>query len=233
MATLWTKALFDLAYDFNAEPDGHPNTRAEIRLHYNRYVLFPEMLRRAQYFIAQFSLTPASRVLIVGAGFGWTAEALTSLGVPCIGTDISAYIQNNKTVSEDVEIRDAIAAVGLDPMSSVGLAHFSRLRGDGIRTRANVMAEDHATNASRNRVKNALGGITLCITEDLVTSLTDSECATARGFIEKFGVPMCHLITEFANPNPPFGFNSKSLETWKATFPADTVVADGYTYRSL
>ena len=233
MAAQWDKALFDRAYSFNAEPDGHPNTRGEIRLHYNRYVLFPEILRRAQYFIQQFGLTPASRVLVVGAGFGWTAEALVSLGIPAIGTDTSTYIQNNKAVSEDVEIRDAIAAVGLDPMSAAGLSHFNRLRGDGIRTRANVMAEDHATNASRNRVKNALGGITLCITEDLVTSLTDSECATARAFLEKFGVPMCHFVTEFANPNPPFNFNSKSLEAWKATFPADSVVADGYSYRSL
>lgn len=236
MAVTWDKTLFDAAYSFNAEPDGHPNTRPPIMLHYDRYVLFPEMLRRAQFFIQQFGLTSASQVLVVGCGFGWTVEALNSLGIPAIGTDIGAYIQGNKSLTEDSDIDAAVRAVGLDPTSGEGLVHFNRLRGGGVRTTASILNEDSSTTPSRNRVKNAFtSGITLIITEDIVTSLTDSECAVLQSNIVKYGatIPICHFLTEFANPNPPFNFNSHSLAEWKALFPTATIIADGYVYRVL
>lgn len=195
MAVVWTKALFDLAYDFGAEPDGHPNTREEIRLHYERAALWPDMVRRAGFFAQHFGLTSTSRVLLVGAGFGWTVEALGNLGVRAIGTDTSPYVQANKE--------------------------------------ADVMNEDSMTNASRNRVKSALGGVTLVITEDVMTSLNDAECLALRAQLAKFNAPLCHFVTEFANPSPPFNFNSKSLADWKTLFPVDTIIADGYKYRSL
>jgi hypothetical protein len=235
VAVTWDKALFDLAYSENAEPDGHPNTRPEIRLHYHRYIMYPQALRRAQFFVQQFGLTSASHVLIVGCGFGWTVEALIGMGIDAVGTDVSAYIQGNKALAEDTDISAEIAKVGLSASSGEGLGHFNRLRGDGVRTRANVLNESSNNNASRNRVKSAFvnGTITLAISEDIVTSLTDAECAQLRTFISNYNVPICHFVTEFANPNPPFSFNSKSLAEWKAMFPNDTIVADGGIYRVL
>lgn len=236
MATNWTKELYDLAYSSDAEPDGHPNTRPGIRLHYNRYVLYPEMVRRAQAFIDLLGLTLSDRILLVGCGFGWTAEALAGMGYTVIGTDVSSYIQGNKNLSEDTDISNAISAVGLSPTNGEGLVHFNRLRGDGVRTRGNVLNEDSASNPSRNRVKNALGSDpTIAITEDLVTSLTDAECATLQTNILRYaaGLRVCHFVTEFANPNPPFNFNSKSMAEWKALFPTATIIADGYIYRVL
>ena len=234
MATTWDKSLFDLAYEFNAEPMGHPNTRPGIRLHYNRYVMFPEMLKRARFFIEHFNLTVADRVLIVGCGFGWTVEALQSLGIETIGTDVSDYIFDTKDQSEDADIADAIAAVGLNPTEGEGLVHFNRLR-SAQRTSGTVLKEDSASNRSRNVVKRALSSDpTLIITEDLVTSLSDAECAQVQGFIENYAPPrICHFVTEFANPDAPFFFNSKSLAEWKAIFPTSTIIADGYVYRVL
>ena len=234
MAVQWTKELYDLAYRLDAEPDGHPNTREGITLHYNRYVLYPEMVRRAQAFISILGLTTADRILLVGCGFGWTAEALTGMGYTVIGTDISPFIQGNKSLSEDEDISAAISAVGLDPTQGNGLTHFHRLRGDGVRTRANVLNEDSSSNSSRNRVRNALGSNpTIAITEDIVTSLTDSECAALQTNILRYaaGLRVCHFVTELANPNPPFNFNSKTLAEWKAVFPTATIIADGYVYR--
>lgn len=233
MAVAWTKELFEAAYDLSAEPDGHPNTRPEIRLHYHRYVMYPEAVRRAQFFKDHFGLTAQSSVLVVGCGFGWTAEALNGMGVPTIGTDTSAYIQTNKALAEDADIIAEIAKTGLSSTAGEGLGHFNRLRGDGVRTRANVMNEDHGSAASRNRVKRAFasGAVTLAISEDVVTSLTDAECAQLRTALANYSVPICHFVTELANPNPPFGFNSKTLAQWKAMFPSDTVVADGLPYR--
>lgn len=234
MAVTWDKSLFDLAYVFDAEPDGHPNTRPAITLHYNRYVLYPEMLRRARFFIQQFNLTASSKVLVIGCGFGWTVEALNALGIPAIGTDVSSYIQGNKALSEDADIDTAVRLAGLDPTNGEGLSHFNRLRAGGVRTNASVLNEDSGSASSRNRVKSALNSDpTLIITEDIVTSLTDAECASLQTAIVKYGVaiPICHFLTEFANPNAPFFFNSKSLADWKLIFPTATVVADGYVYR--
>ena len=235
MAVSWTKELYDLAYESNAEPDGHPNNRPGIRLHYNRYVMYPEMLRRAQQLVQILGLTLADRILIVGCGFGWTAEALAGMGYTVVGTDVSSYIQNNKTLSEDTEISDAITAVGLSPSSGEGLLHFNRLKGDGQRTKVPILNEDSMSNASRNRVKRALGDATVAITEDLVTSLSDAECAQLQNAIEQYanGIRVVHFLTEFANPNAPFFFNSKSLEDWKLIFPTSTVIADGYIFRVL
>lgn len=234
MAIVWDKALFDLAYDMSAEPNGHPNTRPEIRLHYHRYVLYPEALRRAQFFVQHFGLTAATNVLIVGCGFGWTVEALVGMGIPAIGTDISAYIQNNKGLTEDTDISAEVSKVSLSSASGDGLLHFNRLRGDGVRTRATVANEDSSTNASRGRVRRLFANntINLCITEDIVTSMTDAEILTVRGQLAQYAVPMAHFLTEFANPDPPFNMNSKSLESWKLLLPNDTVIADG-TYRVL
>jgi SAM-dependent methyltransferase len=203
-------------------------------LHYNRYVLYPEMLRRAQKLIEILGLTLADRILIVGCGFGWTAEALAGMGYTVVGTDVSAYIQGNKTLSEDSDINTAITAVGLSPTSGEGLSHFNRLKGDGTRTRASVLNEDSSTASSRNRVKNILGTPTIAITEDLVTSLTDAECAVLQTNIVKYSGTMrvCHFVTEFANSAPPFNFNSKSLEDWKLLFPTAILIADG-TFRVL
>lgn len=233
MATTWDKALYDLAYEFNAEPDGHPNTRPAIRLNYHRYVLYPEMLRRAKFFVSQFGLTSSSRVLIVGCGFGWTAEALNALGIPAVGTDVSSYIIGSKDLPEDEDIDTAIRLVGLNPVSGEGLSHFNRLRGSGIRTAGTVLDEGLDSNASRNRVGRELGAASLIITEDIVTSLSDSEAATLQSHIVKISAPVCHFVTEFANPNPPFNFNSKSIDEWKALFPTSTIIADGYVYRVL
>lgn len=235
MAVTWTKELYDLAYDESAEPDGHPNTREEIRLHYNRYIMYPQMVLRAQKFISILGLTTADRLLIIGAGFGWTVEAFAGMGYSVVGTDVSAYIQNNKGLSEDDDISAAITAVGLNPSSGEGLLHFNRLKGDGTRTRGNVLNEDSSSNPSRNRVKAALGSDpTVIITEDLVTSLTDAECATLQNAIERYanGVRVVHFLTEFANPNPPFSFNSKSIDDWKLLFPTSTIITDG-TFKVL
>lgn len=233
---VWDKAMFDLAYSSSAEPEGHPNTRPGIVLHYNRYSMLPELQRRADFFISHLGLTTSDRILIVGAGFGWTVEILQERGYNAVGTDISDYIFSSKDTPEDDEIAAAISAVGLDPTQGEGLLHFQRLGGGaGPRCKTTkLLREDSASNPSRNRVKTALGGFpTVAITEDVVTSLTDAECASLHTAIQRYDntTRVVHFLTELANPNPPFLFNSKTLQQWKAVFPTSTIIADGYTYR--
>lgn len=236
MAIVWNKELYDLAYSKVVEPNGfNPQARGPIRLHYHRCVWYPEAVRRATFFKNHFNLSSSTAVLIIGCGFGWTVEALNELGVPAIGTETSAYVQGQKGANEDAELVEAIERVGLLSAAGEGKILLSNFRGDGVRTRANILNEDSSSNASRNRVRSALssGTLSLCITEDVVTSLTDSECATLRSQANSYSVPIAHFLTENANTSAPFFFNSKSLTGWKALFPSDTVIADGAPYRVL
>jgi hypothetical protein len=232
MAIVWDKALFDLAYESNAEPDGHPNTRPAIRLHYNRYVIFPGLVRRVQQLIEILGLTESDRILLIGAGFGWTAEVFNGMGYTAAGTDTSPYIQSAKDTTEDSEVDAALRATGLDPGSN-GMTHYNRLRNGGTRARATVLDEDSMSRQSRGRVTRALWEPTIVITEDLVTSLTDTEAVALHAELVQYGARVVHFLTENANPNPPFEFNSKSLAGWKLIFPSSTVIANGYTLRVL
>ena len=233
MATTWDKALFDAAYSLLGEPNGHPNTRTGIRLHYCRAAMYPIIQRRAQQLIEVLGLTTTDRILLVACGFGWTVEVLAGLGYTVVGTDTSAYIHSSKTTSEDTDIRAAITDAGLDPTTGEGLTHLNRLKGDGVRTRATILNEDNATTSSRNRVRSALGRApTVIITENLMSCLTDAEGLVLHTNLSGYSasVRIVHLLTEFANTAPPFNFNSKSIDDWKLLFPTATIVADGYTF---
>lgn len=229
MAVVWDKALYDLAYVVDAEPEGHPNTREGIKLHYNRGVMFQTMLLRAQMFVEHLALTQADRIIVVGCGFGWTVEALQGMGLTVVGCDISGYIQGNKSTDDHDEVDAAVRSVGLDPTTGEGLEKATRLK-RGVRATTVVLNENSSSNASRNRVKTALGSDpTIIITEEVVTSLTDTECVALQTNLDRYapGVRVCHFLTELANPNPPFNLNSKTAEAWKAIFPTATIIAVG------
>ena len=76
------KTTWDEAYYKGAEGDtGHPSTRPEVKLHYVRYVQYLWAANRAQGIANALGWTPpGSTIAIVGAGYGWTVEALEQMG---------------------------------------------------------------------------------------------------------------------------------------------------------
>ena len=241
-----TKADWDAAYSFGAEGDvGHPNTRDEVRLHYHRATKAgANSLDHATRLAAALGWTaPGPTILIVGAGFGWTAEALEGLGfLTVVGTDLSAYIQSNKDGTEDAEIDAEISAVGLDPASGEGLAIKGRLiaRGGGVgnRSRASrgVIDEDGKNGGSRGRIKQTLGlsgnqQIEWVVSESLIESLTDAEVVDGSNDMGIIGNNTAHFFYPLRD-NQQAGFNWKSSEDWKLLIPGDTFVEAG-SYRVL
>mgnify|MGYP000412558308 CR=1 FL=1 len=74
-----TKSDFDADYDIGVEPEGHPNTRPKIRMGYARASMMPFATNRAAKLVELFAWPLNTKILIVGAGYGFTAEVLETV----------------------------------------------------------------------------------------------------------------------------------------------------------
>lgn len=245
------KSTWDEAYRIGAEGKigGYfPSVRDEVVLHYNRAVKRPEADVHAARLAAALGWTaPGPTILIVGAGFGWTAEALEGLGfLTVVGVDTSTFIQGNKDSTEETEIDDALIAVGLDPDVGAGFwdgpAVKARLLaiggGAGNRSRSSrgVLDEDGSNGGSRGRIKQALGlqgneRIEWVVSEAVLSSLTDAEAIAGSNDLDIIGNNTAHFVHRLKPGGDPT-FNWKTLEEWKLLLPSDTFVQAG-TYRVL
>ena len=240
-----TKADWDAAYSFGAEGDvGHPNTRDEVRLHYNRAVKKDDLADRASALARALSwVAPGPTIAIIGAGFGWTIEGLDVLGFTrVVGTDTSAYIQAVKATSEDADVDAAITAVGLNPTTGEGLTIKTRLIGKGggagnrTRTAKSLLNESGKTGSSRNNIKSALGlgttdSVDWVVTESVLESLNDTEAGKSAAESNSLGTDVAHLVYTL-QAGQLAGFNWKTLADWKTLIPGDTFIEAG-TYRVL
>ena len=235
-----TKADFDAAYSIGAEPEGHPNTRAEVKLNYQRAVMLPLCRQRALGIAGAMGWTaPGPVMVIVGAGFSWLAEAFEEMGFTrVVGIDVSSYIQSVKSTTEEIDIDAAITATGLNPANGEGATIKSRLFDGGVRTRASrgVLNQTGSTQQSRNAVRSALGlsGNTqpdVLLTESVIESLTDAEFINDSTRLKAWVPLLVHYVVTLRDGNQP-GYNWKTLEQWSALAPLDIFIEAG-SYRRL
>jgi SAM-dependent methyltransferase len=223
-----------LLYDLDAEPYEITGTRPHVRLGYHRAVLFNTLFKnRADTLPGLLGWTTATRIAVIGCGFGWFVEQLQARGFTnVIGCDISTYVQTNKSLTESSDIDTAIAAVGLAATTGDGLAVKNKLFDGGNRARVSILNQDGSTVTSRNAIKSALGNkIDVIFTEDVVPSLTDSEVTAAATQLRKLA-PCVHLITCAGPGNTPGLCNWKSLSEWKAILTPDICI-NSSTYQVL
>lgn len=237
-----TKADFDAAYDFGAEPGGIPGGTAEVRLHYSRSALWsffrdvhaPTMADKLGW------TPPGGRIVIVGAGFGWTIEALELLGyTEVVGIDTSTWVQSVQGQNENADIDAAIQRAGLDPTVGRGSTVRDRCRllaGSGARAGATrpVLDEDASDNGSRRRILQQLTGNpntppAWVITESVLESLDDTEAVMLATGLRGWGASLVHVVLDTPEDVPLDGYNSgynwKTLAEWKALLPADTILS--------
>ena len=232
---------WDEAYSIGAEGDmGHPSNRREVKLGYHRAVMLPYCRKRAAGIARALTWTPPGpTIVIIGAGFGWTAECLEALGLTRVGAlDISQYIQANKSGTEEVEVSARIAAVGLDPTQGPGFFLKNRFVDGGSRARASrgVWNENGATDNSRIRIRQALGlsasdMIIWGLSESVLESLTDVEAQEVSSIAHQYCENVAHYVVTLREGNQP-GYNWKSLKEWKTLLPTDTFIEAG-TFRVL
>lgn len=220
----YTRADFDADYVFNAEsrmPGGYPvRPGGQVKLHYCRQFMAPILAARWANLAPIINASPADRILVVGAGFGWGVEAaIAETGATVVGTDVSAYVQANLTTSEDQELREAIIAAGLDPDTGRGLEIFTHYSNPAPRSNVIVLNEDSQTNTSRQAIRSALGGWpTICVVEDIVTdSDTDQLITQVKNALDNFAGSQTNFWLYTETP-------ARSAEQLKAVVTPHTVV---------
>lgn len=181
----YTKQDFDDRYLFAPERymGGHPSTRQQVLLHYNRKWLKPTYIDpRWDAIVPLVGLTAADHVVIAGSAYGWSAERVLELvpGINIVNVDISDYIEAEKDSDDTAEVAGAITAAGLDPASGRGLEIMNMWASPGVnKAQTVVLKEEMKTVQSRNAVRQALGNNipTYVFTEDMIQEFTDQEIA--------------------------------------------------------
>lgn len=225
--SLWS--TWQQMYNVQALPE-----RSDIRLSYHRAALFNTLFKeRADIIPNLLGWTQTTHIVVLGCGFAWFVEQLIARGyTSVVGLDVSTFIQTNKSGTEEADINASITAVGLNPLVGDGAAIKARLFDGGARARTGILAEDLKSNASRTRVRQALGNrVDVVYTENLVEALTDAEINQYAPQVRQIA-PVAHLITCVSDGSIPGLLNWKTLEQWKALLTPDRCIEDG-TYRVL
>lgn len=194
MAYNYDKDTLDSLYDIGAERWGHPNTRKEVRLHYNRAVMYPYCYKRAQSLSEQLGGDTSKKILIVGAGSGWTVEAMQELGFSnCIGTETSEYLNSILYGNEDADVEAGCLKVGA-PMSIRD--RILDQHGNKICNSVDaIFDEDSMTEESRGRIIAELGSPDVVVTEDVIQTMSDEEAVSFARALEGYQVDVYHFMS--------------------------------------
>lgn len=186
---IWDKSLFDSVYTSNGWPNGMRGSNRVPRFHYNWCSMRAVSHSLFESYQALPGFAQVNDIAIIGGGFGWVAEKLSSIGINAICVDTSPHVIATKDSSEEGEIRAMLVAQGFDPDLNDGIVWCNPqnpkgpgmnpwqfwLRTDGKRTSATIVEEDLSTNGSRNSVRRALNNNVDAIVTELVLDGLDTE----------------------------------------------------------
>ncbi len=210
---------FNLAYNIGAEPNGHPNTRAEVRRHYQRSVLFSTDDTRLDYgthawqrVIAHFGWPRTTNIIIFGAGFAWGLEYLRAQGFAnSWAVDTSTYIQENKTTTDpDDGIQRCLVPNDLFNVNAALPGQRTQLINGTV------------------GVGNLFGVI---VTERMLSSFSDQEVVEAAALLRDHLLDPTGRLIHIETPTQPdgqqAGYNWHTLAEWKVLLPDDDIVSSG------
>lgn len=243
-----TRADFDNYYALSGEPWGYVSADRPggkpIMLHYNDWWVGSAMRDRYALKIASrlmpLTSLPGARIGLIGAGFGWLGEGLADLGATVVGTDISSYILNEKSNTEEADLRDYITAAGLDPDTDKIIGPDGRQETDPLdlylrggranpqprQSRIQVIGEDSSSRKSRRDIAQVCGGgFDHIVTEELLNSVDDAQAFTICDFLSQASSEWGGEITHILSPLQPEKFaagqqrpelNWKLYDDWRA-----------------
>ncbi len=197
MATVWTKADYDLQYRTQIErrmPGGGPppaEGRPPVFIHYHKWVMKPWLAAMWAKLQPLLNILSTDHVCVVGAGFGWGVEAIIAeTSATVVGIDISEYIVAEQGTTEETELRAAVSTAGLDPDTGRGLEVMNFIYDGQPRSTVIVLNNDASTGPQRGEIRTALGGNwpNVVVAENIIDdSWTDTEIENLRNAMNGFG----------------------------------------------
>ncbi len=172
-------------------------------------------------------------VCVVGAGFGWGVDAvIVETGSTVVGIDLSQFIADEQGNTEEVELRAAVSAVGLNPDTDRGLEVMNFAFDGAIRANVIVLQNDAASGPQRQAIRTALGGNwpTIVVYENIIDDTwTDAEIISARNSGNGFGGTqrLIFIYTPTAARTPQNLFDL--LNALQGT-PSEIISTDGQVY---
>ena len=210
---LTDQALYDRINSSSAgvrNPDGsktliYAADRRNVKTGYWRAEeLYRATLNFVPQTIAALSLTGAESIIIVGAGFGWAAEALKAAlpGLTIAAVDTGSYVQDNKDLPETAAIEAKMVAFGLNVMMPEWAAVAGEYDDGGNRSRITVENEDVSKAAARGRLRRAYhgGGNTKfdwALTEQVLPWVTDAEAQALDSFLADLSTSVAHYTSTY------------------------------------
>ena len=231
----WTlQSTWDNAYKIKADErigDGKGSLTNPLRTHYHNFILKDSAGFRMQNLVTKLNIVTGSRIVVIGAGFGWSVEWLNANGYIAIAVDPNQYLIGKAPTSEEFEIATLIEAKGgdinahrIDPTDKIEKPILDILvRQDGKRTSETLIDEDLKKVNSRKAIHSAIGkNMDYVITENMLSTLSDAELIDVADNLDKFkklqsGVPIIHLDTWTDESQDP-DYNWKTGVEWRAFF---------------
>lgn len=190
------------------------------KLGYCRYGMMPYAKVSAKGVSETLELQGAESIILLGAGFGWTAEELLklhpALNIVCV--DNSVWIQTNKDLPQTSMYLEGLSNANIPPDSKEGKRVLAEMDDGGPAARLSILNEDLATAASRNRVLVALGTSKAdwVISELVMDACTDADCRKIAANMNQVADRCAHYIVNSEGLyTHDSGYNFKSRAAWK------------------
>lgn len=159
-------------------------------------------------------LTSAHNVLLVGATFGWLAEALIALGLSVTCIEDSTWVQSVKDQDEAGEIEAALDLAGVTSTHVMRQQFLDKLIA-GPRARLPILDEDGMTRGSRQRIRNA-GTFTHIVTKNVLSWRHDDECVALSDTLHQINVAaqVVHFVAGY-DDKAALAPESEPVLNWK------------------
>ncbi len=194
-----------------------------VILRYHRQVMWHTLERQAEGLMRLLKLDAGSKIILVGAAYGWTAEILKQMlpGIVVICTDTSVLVHSRKHLTEQAEIEYQLEKAG---GSLTWVQDFQDFK---PRSREIIFNEDLKTPASRAIMRQGLS-IDWIVSESVIDCLEDVAVLELAENMRLVTCKVAHLTTSPRNgrDRPP-GYNWKTAEGWKEFLGTDRIIPTG------
>lgn len=158
-----------------------------LQLHRRAYELANVPQGSASVLVRELNLTSSHNILLVGSSFGWTAEALKTLGISVTCIEDSSWVQSVKDTDEAGDIEAALDLAGVTSDHAMRQQFFDKLIA-GPRATLPILDEDGMTRGSRRRITKNRAAFTHIITKNVLAWRHDDECVALSDALHQINV---------------------------------------------